>query len=370
VLKQKNVCCWDLEGPISIIDFAAEIGRLLNQKSELNLQNYNMGKFFFMISNYDDYIIDVPGVKEKLNISEYQPGDTLRIMAPLYVACFSDDELINLAKQNLGLLPGSKELMNYLLKEWDIFVISTSYTQFAYTVTGALGIPKDHVYCTDLMIKELREDLTGVENSVNVLVKEIFQKYINNNENLESVIEDLNDFFWKGKESDYTKIMNRVAVCGGKRKELALENVSKRTNAPISDMIALGDSITDINMLQRLKNEGGIAVSFNGNRFSVERANIAITTANNLGVLPVFESKNNIERFLEDWENDYDSFKKNPKNISNKLISKQCKDYFIKYNFVPEIISLINKSKKQLQEIIDRQEVMRKLVRGWAGTLG
>ncbi|MCP4763496.1 MAG: hypothetical protein GY870_17110, partial [archaeon] len=104
----RNVCCWDLEGPISVIDFAADIGRMLSKKSELNLQEYDMGEFFFMISNYDDYIIDVPGIKEKLKIPEYQPGDTLRIMAPLYVACFSDDELVNLAKQNLGLLPGCK----------------------------------------------------------------------------------------------------------------------------------------------------------------------------------------------------------------------------------------------------------------------
>ncbi|MFX1394673.1 MAG: HAD hydrolase family protein [Promethearchaeota archaeon] len=336
----------------------------------MNLQNYDMGKFFFMISSYDDYIIDIPGVKENLKIPEYQPGDTLRIMAPLYVACFSDDELINLAKQNLGFLPGSKELMNYLHKKWDIFVISTSYTHFAYTVTGALGIPKEKVYCTDLMVKNLKESLTGIEDSINVLVKEIFQKYLNNNENLESVIEDLNNFFWKAKESDYIKVMNHVKVRGGKRKEFAVEDISNRTNVPISDMIALGDSITDINMLQRLKNEGGIAISFNGNRFSLERANIAITTPNNLGVLPVFESKNNIEHFLKDWETEYDNFKNNPKNISNKLISKHCKNYFVQYNFVPEIINLTKKSKKQLMEIIYRQETMRKKVRGWAGALG
>ena len=68
---KKACCCWDLEGPISILDFAAEIGRNLTKKSEFNLQNYNMGDFFFMISSYDDYLVDVPGAKEKLNISEY-----------------------------------------------------------------------------------------------------------------------------------------------------------------------------------------------------------------------------------------------------------------------------------------------------------
>ena len=214
-----QVCCWDLEGPISVLDFAAEIGRMLSEKQALNLQSYDMGEFFFMISKYDDYLIDIPGVKEKLGIPEYQPGDTLRIMAPLYVACFSDKELIKLAKSNLGLLPGSKKLMEILHKQWDIYIISTSYTQFAHNVTAALNIPIDHVYCTDLHIKELKEGLSNIKDSVDILVREIFQKYLNNNKNLDSVINDLDNFFWKGQESDYIKIMNNVKVRGGRGKE-------------------------------------------------------------------------------------------------------------------------------------------------------
>ncbi len=366
----KKIAIFDLEGPISVIDFAAEIGRMLSKKPELNLANYDMGEFFFMISNYDDYLIDTPGIKEKLNIPEYQPGDTLRIMAPLYVACFTDQELNSLARQNLGLLPGCKELMIILHKKWDVYVISTSYTQFAHNVTNVLNIPKDHVYCTDLHIKDLKEGLSDIDESVNILVREVFQKYLDNNKNLNSVIENLNKIFWKGKETAYIKVMNKVKVRGGKRKELAVEDISKRTGASISDMIALGDSITDINMLQRLKDEKGIAVSFNGNRFSAERANVAVTTPNNLGVLPIFESKGNFEDFIQEWESKSKIFKNDPKKINNGLISKECKEHFIHYDFVPEIVSLTNKTKEELEEIIKRQERMRKLVRGWAGKLG
>lgn len=365
-----KICCFDLEGPISILDFAAEMGRILSQKPELSLEDYDMGEFFFMISNYDDYLIEVLGVKEKLNILEYQPGDTLRLMAPLYVACFSDEELINLAKQNLGLLPGCKELFAVLQAEWDVYVISTSYTHFAHNVTNALNIPKDHVYCTDLKIKELKEGLASINETVNILVREIFQKYLDNDKELNSVIKELNNFFWKGKDSDYVKIMNKVKVRGGKRKELAVEDISKKTGTPISEMIALGDSITDINMLQRLKDEGGIAVSFNGNRFTSERATVAVTTPNNIGVLPIFQFKDDIEGFLEEWESKFESFKNNPKNILDGLISKECKELFIKFNFLPEIVNLNNKSKQQINEIIIRQEKMRKIVRGWAGSLG
>lgn len=369
-MRKKNICLFDLEGPISTLDFAAELGKILRKKPSLNLQNYDMAAFFRMISNYDDYLIDVPGVKEKFNILDYQPGDTLRLMAPLYVACYSDNELITLAKSNLGLLPGCKKLMSILHKKWDIYVISTSYSHFAYSVTSALGISKDHVYCTHINIKKLKEGLTSIANSVDILVREIFQKYLEKNKDLDSVIADLNLFFWKGKESDYTNVMNQVQVRGGKRKELAVEEISSRTHTDISEMIALGDSITDINMLNRLKKDGGIAVSFNGNRYSVKRATIAVTTTNSLGVLPIFQAKNDITHFLSEWEEKFDSFQNNPKNLINGLVSKECKDFFIQNNFIPEIKNLENKSRDQIKNIILKQEYMRNVVRGWAGNLG
>lgn len=365
-----GVTCWDLEGPISIIDFAAKMGRLLSKKKELNLYKYDMEEFFFMISNYDDYIIDVPGVKKNLKIPEYQPGDTLRLMAPLYIACFSEKDLINLAKKNLGLLPGCQELMQILRENWDIFVISTSYAQFAYNVSSALQIPRDHVYCTDLNVHDLKEDLSNINYEVNILIKEIYQKYIDNNKDLNSVIGDLNNFFWKNKNSEYIKVMNRVKVRGGKRKELAVEEISKRTGISISEMIVLGDSITDINMLQRVNDEGGAAISFNGNRFSAKYANIAINTPNSMGVLPIFQKWNKLTIFLDDWEVNFNYFKNNPQTIPNRLISTECKKYFIKNNFIPDIYNLTNKSEDQLNEIISRQEFMRKYVRGKVGSLG
>ena len=367
---KKKVCCWDLEGPISVLDFAAEMGAMLGEKSELGLQEYDMGEFFFMISKYDDYLIDTPGIKDKLGIPEYQPGDTLRIMAPMYVACFTNDELIKLARENLGILPGIRELMALLERNWEIFVISTSYTQFAYQVTEALNIPRDHVYCTEFPIDHLRQKTKNINENVDILVKQIFKKYLSNDKKLEIVIEDLNEFFWKNKSSDYIKVMNHIKVRGGERKEMAVEDIAKRTDVSISNMIALGDSITDINMLKRVDEEGGIAVSFNGNRFSLKYANIAVTTPNGLGVLPIFEHHTNISRFLHQWHTKYPKFRDNPKKVPESLISKVGKNHFIYYDFVPDINDLTEKTEVQMEQIITKQEKMRKKVRGWAGKLG
>ncbi len=362
-------CCWDLEGPISVLDFAAELSKKLNKALKLNTQRYNMREFYTMISKYDDYITDVPGVKNKLSIPEYQPGDTLRLIAPLYILCFTNNDLLGLAKANKGLLPGCKKLMKILHKDWDVFIISTSYSQFAHNVASALNIPKDHVYCTELNLERLKKELGDINDSINLLIREIFEKYLKNNKDLYRVIDDLNAFFWLGNESEYIKIMNNIKVRGGRRKEAAVEEISTRTGIPISEMIALGDSITDINMLQRLRDEGGIAVSFNGNRFSIEHANVAITTTNSLGVLPIFQEKEYIRDFLGSWENSFNNFQNDPEKIVDGLISQQSKDFFIKYNFLPEIVALTDKSEEQIREIILKQEEMRRIVRGWASKL-
>ena len=159
-LKVKKICCWDLEGPITVLDFAAELSKLLGHKTELGLHRYDMRTFYKMLSEYDDYLIEVSGVKEKLNIPDYQPGDTLRLVAPFYISAFTDDELIRIAKQNLGLLPGCTDLMERLHRDWDIYIISTSYCHFSYTIAKALKIPADHVFCTDLNIKSINEIVT------------------------------------------------------------------------------------------------------------------------------------------------------------------------------------------------------------------
>lgn len=369
-MTARNVCCWDLEGPISVLDFAAELGRLLRKNSSLGLQNYDTGQFYKMLSEYDDYLIEVPGVKEELNIADYQPGDTLRLIAPLYISSFSDEDLIRVAKQNLGLLPGCLDLMELLHKDWDIHIISTSYSHFAHTIAEALKIPLDHVYCTEFNIKKAHQTFESIKNDANILLKDIFQQFLESNKKLDAIITDLNEFFWRNEGSNYIKAMNKIKVRGGKRKELAVETISKQTQIPISEFVVLGDSITDINMLQRLKEEGGIAVSFNGNRFTVSRATIAITSASNLGTLPIFEHREDIDSFLESWEFHYANFRSNPQNIPDDLISKEYKKLFIQYNFVPEIENLKYKPKSELDIITKKQELMRKKVRGWSGNLG
>ena len=359
-----NVCAFDMEGPLSFTDFAAEICKLLGPR----LKYERLDEFFQMVSNYDDYLIETPGIIKELGIKSYEPGDTLKLLAPIYVSFFTDGELVEISEKKIGLIPGSKETINRLKRDWDISIISTSYTQHAHNVARELDIPLDHVYCTSLDVS-IKSGIENIEEHLQVLIETIFKKYLDKDSHLEVVIDDLNDFFWK-TDSDYVKVMDKIFVRGGHRKEAAVEEISKKLNYPISDMIATGDSITDKDMLRRLNEEGGIAITFNGNQYSVPHANIAVTSPNLMGVMAIFMNKDNIWDFLADWEAQYPSFADDPKSIPERVIDKSLKEYFVQNNFVPRIDNLKKGSREKREKVIKVQKAMRKEVRGWFGALG
>ncbi|MFX1293727.1 MAG: hypothetical protein ACFFD2_02540 [Promethearchaeota archaeon] len=360
-----NVCAFDMEGPLSFTDFAAEICKLL----EPRLKYEKLDIFFQMVSNYDDYLIESPDILKKLGIKSYEPGDTLKLLAPIYVSYFTDSELVDISNKNIGLILGSKETIKSLKPNWDIYIISTSYTQHAYNVARELNIPLDHVYCTSLDIEATRSVVENIEEHLQILIETIFKKYLEKNLQLDVVIDDLNNFFWK-TNSNYVKAMEKIIVRGGRRKEAAVVDISEKVSVPISEMIATGDSITDKDMLRRLKKEGGIGITFNGNQYSVPHANVAVTSPNLMGVIAIFSNKDNIWEFLDQWENQYSAFVDNPKNIPDNLIKKSLKEYFIQNNFIPRINNLKAASKTTIDEIIKFQKAMRKKVRGWFGALG
>ncbi|NVM53704.1 MAG: HAD hydrolase family protein [Candidatus Helarchaeota archaeon] len=359
-----KVCAFDMEGPLSFTDFAAEICKLLGPR----LKYEKLDAFFAMVSNYDDYLIENPNMIKELGIKSYEPGDTLKLLAPIYISYFTDKELVEISKKNIGLIPGSIETINRLKEDWDISIISTSYTQHAHNVAQELGIPLDHVYCTSLDVT-LRNEIKNIEEHLQVLIDTIFKKYLEKNSQLEVVIDDLNQFFWK-KASDYVNVMNKIFVRGGHRKEAALVEISEKLSVPISEMIATGDSITDKDMLRRLNEEGGIAISFNGNQYSIPHANIAVTSPNLMGVMAIFQNRENVWDFISDWETEYPTFAENPNKIPEKFIEKSLKDYFIQNKFVPRINNLKTSSTTEKEKIIGFQKEMRKKVRGWFGALG
>ncbi len=62
---------------------------------------------------------------------------------------------------------------------------------------------------------------------------------------------------------------------GAEGKARAIRDSLERTGYSLADVVYVGDSITDVKAFELVKSGGGLTVSFNGNRYAVDVAEIA-----------------------------------------------------------------------------------------------
>jgi len=252
---------FDLEGPLCSIDHAADVISLIGKKLGKEQDFY---KLFQMISLYDDELFLVDKKKD------YWPGDTLKLIAPIVVS-FADEELLVKISREAKPTPGAVELFQYLQqKEIPTYIISTSYTHHAYTITKKLNHPIENVRCTTLNFS-LKPDNT---DALTPLLEDIFPRYLV--DGMTGVKKDLDKFFFTDiPKSDFGAVFDSTIVCGGGRKRESVIEILEEHELEASDSIAIGDSITDIQMLEYVRDNGGTGVSFNGNEYSLRPSMIA-----------------------------------------------------------------------------------------------
>ncbi|MEO0249291.1 MAG: hypothetical protein ABIN58_07040 [candidate division WOR-3 bacterium] len=325
------IIVFDLEGPLSPMDHAAEAMRAIGKK---------LGKPFFfelfeMLSLYDDELTleGKPG---------YNPRYTLRLIAPIVSTHLSDTELVEISKR-AALTPGAKDLIASLNPN-DVYVASTSYEQHAYTIAARLGIDATHVNCTKLPkfsnFPYLRQLL------------EIFYKY--RETGMAGVKLDLDTLYWAEMNPDYLK----TRVCGGQRKMDAVESIASERNVDLGDFIVVGDSITDIDMLQGVKDAGGLAISFNGNQYSVPKANLAVSALSLMALKPLIDAHPHVWDFVDGWNSSADRL---------SLLKPDTRAYFKEHKLNPYYDKIRGPA---LDEIIATQKGMRMALRKEYARLG
>ena len=102
------------------------------------------------------------------------------------------------------------------------------------------------------------------------------------------------------------EIFSEVTPIGGKQKAEAIKAAAKRLRAPLEAVMYVGDSITDVEAFQLVRDNGGLTVSFNGNHYAVENAEIAVLSENSIVtaiIADVFCNRGKQEtlQVLENW---------------------------------------------------------------------
>ena len=275
----KHVFISDCEGPISKNDNAFEMTAHFVPNGD---------KLFALISKYDDVLADV------LKKPGYSAGSTLKLILPFLKAYgVTDGQMEEFSAQNLILITNSKDTLQHVRAAASAFIVSTSYEHYIKALCKAIDFPCENTYCTKLSIDKYA--VTEQEKIwLKEIAKEIAQMQMIAIPPMAKTIEDfstadqktigrLDNIFWNEIASmNLGRIFSEVTTVGGSQKAAAIEDAVAKLHVPLEDVMYVGDSITDVEAFQLVRENDGLTVSFNGNNYAVRNAEIAVLSENNI----------------------------------------------------------------------------------------
>jgi len=280
----KRMYCTDLEGPVTKNDNAAEMCAAMMP---------NGGEFFRRVSLYDDYLAEV------INMPGYRAGDTLRLILPFMMAHgLTQERMASFSSEGILVVPGADGALRAIAKLGPAYIISTSYCQYVHAVCAAIDFPKVQTFCTRVNL----EDFAIPDNEV-AQVRRLASRVLGRepielpglastiedlSEGDQATVLDLDEVFWDLlPELSVYSIVEEVSPVGGPEKASSIGRAAKREEVPMDQVMYVGDSITDVEAFRTVRRDGGLAVSFNGNRWAVEEADLAMICPRAEPILPL-----------------------------------------------------------------------------------
>ncbi|TET27099.1 MAG: hypothetical protein E3J67_00020 [Dehalococcoidia bacterium] len=325
-----KLICFDLEGPLSPQDNAYELMKLFPDG----------GKIFEVISRYDDLLT----LAER---EDYEPGDTLALIVPFLIRHNITEADISRLAGKASLTGGAERLIFWLQGNgWRVFCITTTYEQYATHLSQRLGIYTHNVAATPFPLDRLRQTLCKEDfQIVQQAERDILTLTPTDDEQIKK---RLDNFFWETLPA--TKLggaIKEVKPVGGRRKVAALNRFAEKYTQPLSQWVAVGDSITDFRMLQAVDEAGGLAIAFNGNKYALPYATMSLASAD----------ISHLTEVLAAWQ-------KGHRHQTEKIVKQKEKGGGERGYF--HWLS----GRKDIDEVIEIHQKMRRLVREEAGKLG
>jgi len=359
----KRVFLSDCEGPISKNDNAFEATAHFVPNGD---------KLFAVISKYDDVLADIvkkPG---------YNAGDTLKLILPFLKAYdVTDNALREFSAQHLLLIAGSRDTLRQVRNQMDSFIVSTSYEHYIRALCDTLGFPFENTYCTRLSLDkyglperdtaQLREFAAEIAQMPVVTIPPNAKSLEDFSPRHQETVTHLDDIFWEKLSRMAAGIVFRlVKPVGGREKAEAIKDAARKTDVSLSDIMYVGDSITDVEAFKLVREAGGLTVSFNGNEYAVRNAEVAVQSENNVVTAIIADlfsklDQQQVLQVLENWSHETIKQASIDKTIREKL--------FMLYPDVLPKVQIV--TAENMEILVLESSAFRKRVRGEAvGRLG
>ncbi len=269
-----NFISFDLEGPLSPQDNAYELMKSIP----------NGGHIFEVISRYDDLIT----FERREN---YEPGDTLALIAPFLISNgLSEEDIITLAGK-ASLVQGASDIISALrVSRWHVYCISTSYEQYARRISQRVGISPHNIACTRFPLDRYRWSLEE-DNVAQVKRAQQDLSFMSPEADNKLIKERLDRFFYDElPPTNLGKFMKEVTPVGGQRKVGALSTFAVQSGCSLAETVVIGDSITDFKMLKAVNEAGGLAVAFNASEYALPYATIGLASTHISDLAPILNT--------------------------------------------------------------------------------
>jgi energy-converting hydrogenase A subunit R len=264
----------DCEGPITKNDNAFEITAKFVPNGD---------KFFSIMSKYDDVLADVfkkPG---------YNAGDTLKlILSFLKAHDVTNQKMKDFSGEKIKIIPKAGLALNNIRHSYDdrAFIVSTSYEHYINALCNTIDFPVGNTYSTKVNIdkygmtadekielQKLTKEISSMP-MMNIPDSNVFSDF---SEEDKKNIERLDEIVWKVIPGlSVGKVLKEVKPVGGHEKANAVKDIVAKLKTDTSQVMYVGDSITDAEAFKLVNKYGGVAVSFNGNRYAVNTADLGI----------------------------------------------------------------------------------------------
>lgn len=265
-MPQLNLDC---EGPLTLNDNAFELCETFIPQG---------GKFFALISKYDDYLADVekrPG---------YKAGDTLKLVLPFLKAYGVTHRLMReFSQKTLKVLPEAPSFLRFAHQNWPTFIISTSYCPYLEALCEIASFPMENVFCTrvemdafslpaeeEKLLKELAAEIASLPM---IEIPQEARGLSDLPPESQKVILRLEKIFWEIlPEMKAGRFLEEVNPVGGQEKACAVKESLEATGLSLQEVLYVGDSITDVEAFSLVRGAQGGTISFNGNRYALREA--------------------------------------------------------------------------------------------------
>lgn len=274
---RKKVYITDCEGPISKNDNAFELAERFVEGG---------AKLFTLLSKFDDYLGEIEKIKG------YRYGSTLVYILPfLKAAGVTDLDVREFSKTGLRMVPGVKDAISSIMNDMVVYVVSTSYRHYIEAVAEYLGLDLQNTFSTVVLFDDYQMEKEEAEKIISFQKRFLSLPDITWDDKMDMPeysrysIKVLKDFFFSVLPGlPVYRWMKGIEPVGGPGKVEAISAIAEGHHVSLSDIIYVGDSITDVDAFLMVRENGGISVSFNGNRYAVKNAEY-IVISNNAWIL-------------------------------------------------------------------------------------